>query len=236
VAFPSGESRKSESRGFSHFWAAPRGAHFKPSAMIARYSARLIWLGLSLECLVLLAAGLESGGETRAFFQAAARLSGRVSLLFFALLLVYATLHPAFERGSDSLRVKERLFRDFAILHVIHWFLLAKSVYLSGFELVPTRVAGGALAYLLVVGMPLVIRGNWFKINVLARLQGFYLFWVWLIFFLTYVTRLRGQSPDASGAPSAWWPLAAATLGLMLWRIWKIAERRNPTRDNIDGQ
>jgi hypothetical protein len=193
--------------------------------MIARYSTRLIWFGLALECLVLLAARLESGGETTAFFQAAARLSGRVSLLFFALLLVYATLHPGFERGSDSLRVKARLFRDFAVLHVIHWFLLVASVRLSGFELVPFRVAGGALAYFLVVGMPFAVRFNWFKINVLARLQGFYLFWVWLIFFLTYVTRLRGQSPEASGAPSAWWPLAAATLGLMLWRIWKIIGR-----------
>lgn len=195
--------------------------------MLAKLSPKLLWIGLGLEALVLLAAFLESGGETAAFFQASARLSGRVSLLFFSLLLVYATLHPSFERGSETFQVKFRLFQVFAILHVLHWFLLVTSIWFNGFELVPARLAGGALAYLLVVGMPLLLLSEGLSGKFLRRLQGFYLFWVWFVFFMTYLTRLRGQSPDASGSPEAWWPLAAFTVGLMLWRVWKIFTRKN---------
>jgi len=195
------------------------------TSLIERFSPRLLWVGIGLEALVLLAAAWESGGVAGPFFQAAARLSGRVSLLFFALLLVYATLRPTFERSVETFEVKYRLYRDFAVVHVIHWCLLAASVWIKGFELVPVRLAGGALAYALVVGMPLVVKHGWVEGKALRRLQNFYLFWVWLVFLLTYVTRLRGQTPDVSGSPSAWWPLAVFTLGLMAWRSWQFLKK-----------
>lgn len=190
--------------------------------IIERFSPRLLRIGLILEALVLSAAAVESGGSWGAFFQAAARLSGRVSLLFFALLLLYATLHPHFERSVETFRVKYRLYRDFAVVHTIHWCLLATSVSLNGFELVPARLAGGSLAYVLVIGMPFVVGRDWVRGSALNQLQGFYLFWVWLVFMLTYVARLQGQTPDATGSPAAWWPLAAFTFGLMVWRVWRL--------------
>lgn len=195
--------------------------------MIQRLSTKLLFIGLGLEGLALLASYFEANGDLSAFFQAAARLSGRVSLLFFALLLIYATLYPTMERTSAVFGVKYRLFRDFAILHVVHWTLLATSVWLNGFELVASRLAAGALAYSLVVSMPFLLQTERIGVQFLARLQGLYLFWVWFVFFMTYVTRLRGQNPSASGSVAAWWPLAVFSAGLMLWRLWEIWKRKN---------
>jgi hypothetical protein len=186
-----------------------------------RLSPSLLLIGVGMESLVLLAAWLESGGMLPAFFQASARLSGRASLIFFALLLIYATLQPGFDRTKESFRVKVRLFSAFAILHGIHWCLLAVSVWMNGFDLNPARLAGGMLAYLLILGMPVLLNSEKLSVNALKALQSFYLLWVWFVFMMTYVTRLRGQSPDAGGSPEAWWPLAAGTLALMLWRVWR---------------
>lgn len=193
---------------------------------IRHLSPSLLYYGLGAEALVLLAAQLESGGTLPAFFQSAARLSGRVSLFFFALLLVYATLRPELNRADASFRVKMRLFRDFAVLHLIHWCLLALSVWYSGFELHPVRLAGGILAYVLIVSVPLILQTSYLQVKQRERLQSVYLFWVWFVFMMTYITRLRGQSPDAGGSPEAWWPLAILTAGLMLWRWWMQATRR----------
>lgn len=179
-------------------------------------------LAFCLECLVLLWAWIESQGSLTSFFQAAARLSGRVSLLYFTSAFIYATQYTAVERSTETFDNKYRLFRDFAIVHVIHWCFLAISVRLNHFDLVPFRVAGGALAYLLVVLMPWLMQRHNFSEKNLSRLQGFYLFWVWFIFMMTYLTRLRGQTADASGSPTAWWPLAIFTGGLMIWRVYML--------------
>ncbi len=113
--------------------------------------SKWLWAGLLLEAIVLLAARQESNGDTTAFFQSAARLSGRVSLLFFGAFVVYAARFPGVEAGSAPLKIKGQLAFDFMVVHVIHWFLLAAAVQLSGFELVPFRLAGGILAYAMVV-------------------------------------------------------------------------------------
>jgi hypothetical protein len=195
--------------------------------MLTRLIPRLWWIGLLAEVIVLCLAWIESQGDSTDFFQAAARLSGRVSLVFFSILLIYATRHPGFLHGSSVWKSKLSLYRDFAMVHAIHWCLLAVAVQKSGFELDPVRVAGGILAYALVVGMPLLVHFNVLHTNILVRVQAFYLFWVWLVFFLTYVTRLRGQTPIHSGSPIAWWPLVIVTGALMAWRLYRIATRRS---------
>jgi hypothetical protein len=197
--------------------------------MLARMSAHLWWIGLILELAVLTIAWIECAGDNTHFFQAAARLSGRVSLLYFGFIVVFATYNPGFLYGSPVWRAKWRLYASFALVHVIHWCLLAVAVTLSGFELQPIRVAGGALAYGLVVGMPIILYFDLLSANTLVRIQSFYIFWVWLIFFLTYVTRLRGQTTTHTGSPSAWWVLVIITSGLMAWRTYRIVTRKSAT-------
>jgi hypothetical protein len=187
---------------------------------------KLLPFGIALEILVLIFAYLESQGDWTLFFQACARLSGRVSLLYFAFILVYTAQNPSVKKGSEVLRVKSVLTGDFAILHLIHGVFLAIAVYLSGFELVPFRVAGGALAYALIVAAPLVISRHWVSEKTLRKVQPIYIIYVWLIFFMTYLSRVRLQTPTATGSMPAYYVLIAITTGLILYFLFANLKRK----------
>jgi hypothetical protein len=194
---------------------------------------RLLPIGIALELLVLITSYFESSGDTTAFFQAAARLSGRVSLLFFTFYFIYSTLNPSVKALSvkeypenEGLKTKYILSRDFAIIHLIHWVFLAIAVKLSGFELVPYRVAGGALAYFMVVAMPFILKKKIFTNFSLRVTEGVYIFYVWLIFFMTYLPRIRGHVPTATGNMQAYYILIIFTIGLILWRIFMLLKRK----------
>ncbi len=183
-------------------------------------------LGIALEVLVMLLAFMESKGDTTLFFQASARLSGRVSLMFFLFYGIYATRHPSVESDSIPLSIKTQLVTDFAVIHVIHWGFLAVAVVLSGFELVPFRVAGGALAYGMIVVMPFVYQKKLFASFSLLTMQHVYIFYVWLIFFMTYLSRLRGQTLTATGDMTAYQVLMAITSAFLIWRIVKMIREK----------
>lgn len=187
---------------------------------------KLLITGIGLELLVMLFAFVESQGDTTVFFQASARLSGRVSLLFFLFYGIYATRHPSVETGSVALSVKTMMVRDFAVIHIIHWVFLVIAVTLSGFELVPLRVLGGALAYLMIVLMPLIYQKKLLTSVSLMTMQHVYIFYVWLIFFMTYLSRVRGQTPTATGDMSAYWVLMGVTTAFLIWRIVKMFQER----------
>lgn len=193
---------------------------------MTKHLSKHLGIGILLEILVLVLSYFEANGDTTYFFQAAARLSGRVSLLFFGLLFVYATLFPSVEANSEPLHVKFILARNFAIIHVIHWFLLATAVKLSGFALVPTRLAGGALAYLMIVLLPFVIQKKVFKKMSLSIALNVYLPYVWLIFFITYLTRVLGKASPITGSMPAYYILISITLALMFFRLWVIVRNR----------
>ncbi len=197
---------------------------------IERQVPRLLVLGIGLEILVLMAAYWESSGALQPFFQAAARLSGRVSVLFFSVLMIYATLVPDFERGTLEYRTKYILFRNFAVVHIIHWFLLAGAVYLSPFELLPIRLAGGVIAYTLVAVMPYLMEREETSKPTLVAVQAGYMLWVWLVFTMTYTSRLSGSTPTHTGSPAAWWPIFAWLIGLVFWRSWLLLREMRVTK------
>lgn len=184
--------------------------------------SKWLWAGFLLEIFVVWAAWQESDGATTAFFQSAARLSGRVSLLFFGVFVVYAGRFPNVEAGSEHLKIKGRLAFDFMVVHVIHWFLLAAAVRLSGFELVPFRLAGGILAYGLVVAMPFILRGQIRLPWSVALTQHLYVFYVWLIFFMTYLTRIQGKTPTATGSMSFYYFGMGACIALLSFYLFPI--------------
>ena len=186
--------------------------------------SKWLWAGLLLEAIVLLAARQESNGETTAFFQSAARLSGRVSLLFFGAFVVYAARFPGVEAGSAPLKIKGQLAFDFMVVHVIHWFLLAAAVHLSGFELVPFRLAGGILAYAMVVAMPFILSRRFVLPWSMARLQDIYVLYVWLIFFMTYLSRISGQTSTATGSMSFYYFGIGICLTLLVYYL--LSKRR----------
>jgi hypothetical protein len=184
---------------------------------------KLLATGLLLEACILGLSYLESGWDAVLFFQCAARFSGRISLLYFGMLFIYATLFPSVEKNSAELAVKYTLSKNFAILHIIHWVLLVIAVSKSDFELVPSRLIGGAIAYVMIVLLPLIIKQKILSKIPLQLVFGVYLPFVWLIFFMTYLSRITGSSVAVTGSMAAYQVLMDLTILLMLWRIvWQI--------------
>lgn len=181
-------------------------------------SKKSLLIGLLLESFVVLYSYFECSGNITYFFQTSARLSGRVSLLFFSLLFLYHTLQPDLKE-KKVLDSKYNLSFNFAIIHIIHWFFLAVSVYINNFNLVPTRVIAGAIAYLIIIVLPFAIKRKILQKVALNKILNVYLFYVWFIFFMTYLSRLTSKDNHFSGSKSTYIVLIIFTIGLMLWRL-----------------
>ena len=130
-------------------------------------------------------------------------------------------MYPSVKEDIE-LKVKTSLSKDFAIIHVIHWMFLAVAVTLSGFELVFIRVIGGALAYLMIILMPLVYEKRILTKYPLSKLENAYIIYVWFIFFMTYLPRILGKVPTATGSMSSYIALMVLTVGFMVYKFLKI--------------
>lgn len=157
-----------------------------------------ILLTILAEGLVIIFGVLQYGWNIEGL-QASTRFSGRLSLAIFAFIFL---LHPK-RSGTLQLILSANYFLIFAIAHGIHLMELLSYVILSGIPLVPHRLAGGFVAYAMIFLMP------WFharhsakKITELRFLQlGYvYLFYVWFVFFMTYLSRVNGSFPNAGGS------------------------------------
>lgn len=138
-------------------------------------------------------------GITLEALQALTRFSGRTSLVIFSFIFLFQK-HRLIKITSV---LSEKYFLIFAIAHGIHLVELLCYVYFSGIQLVPYRVAGGFIAYAFIFVMPWLenrfiqskFTSKQFSIIVL-----FYLYYVWLIFFMTYLSRVQGSFPKAGGS------------------------------------
>ncbi len=159
-------------------------------------SRRIIILFVLLELCIIIVALLMDGYSLGAV-QTTTRFSGRLSLLLFsAIFLLHqkpVTLHSWFS---------EKFYLLFAIVHGIHLVELLCYVYLSRVELIPIRLAGGFLAYAFIFAMPLLsdysVAGK-ISPKKFFTLETIFLYYTWLIFFLTYLPRVQGKLPNAGG-------------------------------------
>lgn len=155
---------------------------------------------LIIEVAIALLAVINYGVSLEAI-QALTRFSGRVSLFIFSIIFLFQ--HHQFIRIKSIL--SDKYYLVFAIAHGIHLVELLTYVYLSGIPLVPIRLAGGFLAYLFIFAMPWIeiqftnatITSKQFSVLTLI-----YLYYVWLIFFMTYLSRVQGTFPNAGGSYS----------------------------------
>lgn len=120
------------------------------------------------------------------------RFSGRLSLLIFSLIFILLPYH----RHKLSTLLSEKFFLIFAIAHGIHLVELISYNVLSGGKFIPIRVAGGALAYAFIFIMPLLDR---IVVSKRVWIENLYLFYIWLIFFMTYLPRVQGRLPLVGG-------------------------------------
>lgn len=149
---------------------------------------------LTAELLVAVLAIAAYGFDISAL-QATTRFSGRVSLLIFSFIFILLPYHHV--RLTNIL--SDKFFLIFAIAHGIHLAELLTYVTLSGGNLIPVRVAGGALAYAMIFIMPVIDHklAGWKK----TILENVYLFYVGFIFFMTYFSRIQGKLQVGGSLP-----------------------------------
>lgn len=170
-------------------------------------------IGLLLELVVIIVAFFTSSDLTT-FFQTAARLSGRVSLLLFALVVYYFSLHWEILENEVK-NEKYRLSRDFAIIHLIHWCFLAVAVSRSNFELKLERIIAGFIAYCCIVAFPYLLKNNKLDKNQYFKFQNFYIFYTWFIILMTYISRVKAPQ-DFSGSAIGYQLHLLAAIAILL--------------------
>ncbi len=94
-------------------------------------------------------------------------------------------------------------FHIFALAHGIHLLQLLSYVYLSGNELIPIRLAGGFLAYVFIFAMPIIhhyTKAGKVSDQKFRWAQSVYLYYVWFIFFMSYLPRVQGKLTNIGGS------------------------------------
>ena len=158
---------------------------------------RIIGLFILLE-LIIIAVSIIMDGFSIAALQTTTRFSGRLSLFLFSLIFL---LHnkPVILHNWLS----EKFYLLFAIVHGIHLIELLAYVYLADVRLIPMRLAGGFLAYVFIFIMPFLsnyARSGKITLKRFFTFEAIFLYFTWLVFFLTYLPRVQGKLPTAGGS------------------------------------
>lgn len=160
----------------------------------ALLSVLIIEVGIALLAVINYGTSLES-------LQAVTRFSGRASLAIFSLIFLFQNHRHV----NVKTILSDQYFLVFATAHGIHLVQLLTYVYLSGNELIPARLAGGFLAYALIFIMPYaqqLFENNKISARAFSTLTLIYLYYVWFIFFMSYLPRVRGTLPNVGGSYS----------------------------------
>lgn len=149
--------------------------------------------------LFIAALAANNFGLTLEGLQAVTRYSGRLSLGIFSIIFM---LLPGNEARATGI-LSPKPFHIFAFAHGIHLLQLLTYVYLSGNELIPIRLAGGFLAYVFIFTMPIIHHYN--KTGKVSDqkfrwAQSVYLYYVWFIFFMSYLPRVQGKLTHVGGS------------------------------------
>ena len=157
---------------------------------------RIFILFFLLEVAIVVA-GFYTEGPTATGWQTITRFSGRLSLFLFSIIFLL-------QHKPESLHhwLSDKFFLLFAMVHGIHLVELITYVRMSGVSLIPIRVAGGALAYLLIFLMPVLwhyrMQGR-ISVEKFFVIQTVFMYYTWFVFFLTYLPRVQGKLPQAGG-------------------------------------
>ncbi len=145
-------------------------------------------------------------------YKAAARYTGRVSLALFAAIAVLYAI-PARRETARA------IVAPFAAAHVFHFGCLAAYLSMTGGWPAPARLAGGALAYAMIVGMPFVQRASGLRERARTIAENVYLAWVGVVFVITYVVRMLGKIPQATGSREEYLGLLAVVVAVLVTHV-----------------
>jgi hypothetical protein len=157
--------------------------------MINNFSYRqLLFAGIFLETIIFFIF-FYSEQDLGDVFRYSARYSGRLSLIIY--LYCFYKFYRAFLNSDNLKRVKDLVF-IFGVLHVIHFGFLALSVYFNNLPIIPVKITGGALAYLMIIIYPFIIEK--IKKHIYHLI---YFYYVGIVMLMTYVARIKGDFEGA---------------------------------------
>lgn len=153
--------------------------------------SRAIKLYILVEvCIIFMAWMLEQ--ETITVWQTTSRFSGRLSLLAFSFIFLF---HHTPRRLHALLSSKP--YHVFALIHSIHLVELLVYQYLIGGKANLARVAGGVIAYLIILIIPfitLLYEKHRLTVKQYSFFKYIFLYYVWIAFFITYLPRVKGTA------------------------------------------
>ena len=144
---------------------------------------KIISLGVFAELLIFLIFFL-SINDISETFRYSARYSGRLSLIVY--LYCFYVFSKEFEGNKYNKTKKVVLL--FSVLHLIHFIYLAFSVWLNELPIIPYKLLGGFIAYILIIIYPLLID----KIKKTIY-HIIYFYYVGIVIAVTYLARIKGE-------------------------------------------
>jgi methionine sulfoxide reductase heme-binding subunit len=142
-------------------------------------------------------------GQSVEASQAITRFTARISLFIFALVFSASSLHKLLRNDftAELLRNRRGFGVSFAFSHTIHLLALIIFFRLSNNEVPKLTLIFGGLAYFLTYAMA-VTSNDWSVRKLGAKnwklLHKIGIFYIWLIFFITYLRRIL---PAKAGEP-----------------------------------
>ena len=144
---------------------------------------KIISFGVFVELLIFLIFFL-SVDDISETFMYSARYSGRLSLIVY--LYCFYVFSREFERNKYNKTKKVVLL--FSVLHLIHFIYLAFSVWLNELPIIPYKLLGGFIAYILIIIYPFLID----KIKKTIY-HIIYFYYVGIVIAVTYLARIKGE-------------------------------------------
>ena len=144
---------------------------------------KIIFYSIFVELLIFLIFFL-SFDDISETFRYSARYSGRLSLIVY--LYCFYVFSREFEGNKYNKTKKVVLL--FSVLHLIHFIYLAFSVWLNELPIIPYKLLGGFIAYVLIIIYPWLI--DKLKKTIYHIV---YFYYVGIVMAVTYLARIKGE-------------------------------------------
>jgi len=167
--------------------------------------------------------------ETNVVFRYAARYSGRLSLFLYLFVFSYfaITFHSKMAEVMPNLK---KIVIIFCVLHFIHFGFLATNVLMNDIELVPYKLAGGFLGYLMILLYPFLMDRIKNK-----KLHFIYFGYLGIVIIGTYMARIKGEFPGVTPGPIHYFGIMATVLALLVFGFMIFRARPQVQEEEIKG-
>jgi len=174
-------------------------------------------LGILAELIILIFFYLisENLGD---IFRMSARYSGRLSLIIYLICFYHFTFSFIKKKSKTELNQSVIIF---CVLHYIHFIYLALSVYLNDLPIIPSKLAGGFIAYLMILVYPFIIN------KIIKPVFHFiYFYYVGIVIGITYLERIRGNFEGAKPELFHYIGIAFVMISLIGFGLYLMKNRR----------